>query len=262
MARRSTGSHAGECGARPLLCNADGCYTERFPGIRFASRGATTMKMRLAILAAMAFALAAGPARAEKPLKDYSFIRGVNYGMTADQAILERDLGYAKRLNLNSTRIWLNVGGYERDPQGYITQVRNYIRTGQRLGFSTMPILFNGNNLDPNTLKPEFRTRGDASVKAIVEAIKDEPGLLMWDVMNEPLTNSYYGSATGEEKTKREAEITAFLRYYIPYVKKLDPVNATTVGYEKSLSLPATADLVDVLTFHEYRSEERRVGKE
>jgi hypothetical protein len=210
------------------------------------------MKMRLAILAAMAFALAAGPARAEKPLKDYSFIRGVNYGMTADQAILERDLGYAKRLNLNSTRIWLNVGGYERDPQGYITQVRNYIRTGQRLGFSTMPILFNGNNLDPNTLKPEFRTRGDAYVKAIVEAIKDEPGLLMWDVMNEPLTNSYYGSATGEEKTKREAEITAFLRYYIPYVKKLDPVNATTVGYEKSLSLPATADLVDVLTFHEY----------
>jgi hypothetical protein len=210
------------------------------------------MNTRLATLAAVAFALAVGPARAEKPLKDYSFIRGVNYGMTADQAILERDLGYAKRVNLNSTRIWLSIQGYERDPQGYIGRVRNYIRTGQRLGFSTMPILFNGNNLDPNTLKPEFRTRGDAYVKAIVEAIKDEPGLLMWDVMNEPLTNPYYGAATGEEKTKREAEITAFLRYYIPYVKKVDPVNATTVGYEISRQLPATADLVDVLSFHEY----------
>ena len=33
------------------------------------------MNMRLAILAAMAFALAAGAARAEKTLKDYSFIR-------------------------------------------------------------------------------------------------------------------------------------------------------------------------------------------
>lgn len=210
------------------------------------------MNMRFAILAATALTLAAGAARAEKTLKDYSFVRGVNYGMTADQAILERDLGYAKRINLNSTRIWLNVGGYERDPQGYITRLRNYIRTGQRMGFTTMPILFNGNNLDPNTLKPEFRTRGDAYVKAIVEAIKDEPGLLMWDIMNEPLTNPYYGSVTGEEKTKRGAEVTAFLRYYIPYVKKLDPVNATTVGYEISNQLAATADLVDVLSFHEY----------
>jgi hypothetical protein len=42
------------------------------------------------------------------------------------------------------------------------------------------------------------------------------------------------------------------LRYYITYVKQLDPVNATTVGYEKSISLEPTADLVDVLSFHEY----------
>src|ERR1035441_3370404 len=108
----------------------------RFPGMLFASRGATTMNMRLAILAAMAFALATGPARAEKPLKDYSFIRGVNYGMTADQAILERDLGYAKRLNLNSTRIWLNVGGYERDPQGYITDRKSTRLNSSHLGIS------------------------------------------------------------------------------------------------------------------------------
>ena len=210
------------------------------------------MIKRSAAVIGIALAIACGLARAEKPLKDYSFVRGVNYGMTADQAILERDLGYAKRLNLNSTRIWLNYTGYERDPQAYINRLRNYIRTSQKLGFSTMPILWNGNNLNPATLKPEFRERGDAYVKGIVEAIKDEPGLLMWDIMNEPMTNPYYGAATGEEKTQRGAEITAFLRYYTSYVKKLDPVNATTVGYEISNQLPGTSDLVDVLTFHEY----------
>jgi hypothetical protein len=50
-----------------------------------------------------------------------------------------------------------------------------------------MPILFNGNNLNPETLTKEFRENtGDKYVKAIIDAVKDEEGLLMWDIMNEP----------------------------------------------------------------------------
>ena len=210
------------------------------------------MKTRLAILIGVGLAVALAPARAEKPLNDYSFIRGVNYGMNADQAVLERDLGYGKRLNLNSTRIWLSYQAYERGPQAYIDRLRNYIRTSHRLGYSTMPILWNGNNLNPDILKPEFRPRGDAYVQAIVEAVQDEPGLLMWDIMNEPFTNDYFGSASGDERQQREAEITGFVRYYLSYVKKLDPVNAVTVGYTRSSQLEPTADLVDVLSFHDY----------
>ncbi len=210
------------------------------------------MKARLAAFAGVVLIMTAASARAEKPLKDYSFIRGVNYGMQGDQAILERDLGYAKRLNLNSTRIWLNYQGYEKDPKAYTDRLRNYIRTSQRLGFSTMPILWNGNSLRADILKPEFLPRGEAYVKGIVEAVKDEAGLLMWDIMNEPLWNDYYNKASGEEKKQREAEITGFVRHYLSYVKKLDPVNAITVGHTFSRELEPTADLVDVLSFHDY----------
>jgi hypothetical protein len=77
------------------------------------------MKTRLALLVGIALAIALVPALAEKPLKDYSFIRGVNYGMYGDQAVVERDLGYARRVNLNSTRIWLSYQEYEKDPQGW-----------------------------------------------------------------------------------------------------------------------------------------------
>ena len=115
-----------------------------------------------------------------------------------------------------------------------------------------MPILWNGNSLNPDTLKPEFRPRGDAYVKAIVEAIKDEPGLLMWDVMNEPVTNDYVIKATGDEKKQHIDEITGFVRYYLTYVRKLDPVNALTVGYEASSQLDVAADLEDVISFHDY----------
>jgi hypothetical protein len=210
------------------------------------------MKRNFAVLVGMFFAAAVGVACAEKPLKDYSFVRGVNYGMQGDQKTIERDLGYAKRVNLNSTRIWLSYLAYEKDPKGYIEKVRNYIRTSKQLGFSTMPILFNGNNLNPDTLKPEFRSRGDAYVKAIVEAIKDEPGLLMWDIMNEPMTNDYIGHAPADQKQARQDEITAFVRYYLGSVKKFDSVNALTVGYNYSYQLEGSADLVDVLSFHEY----------
>lgn len=210
------------------------------------------MSTRFMTLLALAFAVITVTARAEKPLKDYSFIRGVNYGMYGDQGTIERDLGYAKRINLNSTRIWLSYKAYEKDPQGYIARLQNYIRTANRLGFSTMPILWNGNNLDPATLKPEFRQEGDAYVKAIVDAVKDEPGLLMWDIMNEPFTNDYYNQAAPEVKPQRETEITAFVRYYLAYVKNLDPANAVTVGYTLSSQLEGSADLVDVLSFHNY----------
>jgi len=210
------------------------------------------MKTRFALLAGIALAVAVAPALAEKPLKDYSFVRGVNYGMMGDQAVLERDLGYAKRVNLNSTRIWLSYQAYQKDPQGFIDRLRNYIRTSNRMGFTTMPILWSGNGLDPSTLKLEFRPRGDAYVKAIVEEIKDEPGLLMWDIMNEPVTNDYVMKATGDEHQTRIDQITEFVRYYLTYVRKLDPVNALTVGYEFSSQLDVAADLEDVISFHDY----------
>jgi len=51
-----------------------------------------------------------------------------------DEATLERDLGYAKRINLNSTRIWLSYAGYERDPHGYIDRLRNYGSIAESVG--------------------------------------------------------------------------------------------------------------------------------
>ena len=210
------------------------------------------MKIRFALQMALGLTMIVGTTCAEKPLKDYSFVRGVNYGMQGDQATLERDLGYARRINLNSTRIWLNYKAYEKDPQAYIARLKNYIRTANRMGFTTIPILFNGNNLDPDTLKPAFHNQGDAYVKAMVDAVKDEPGLLMWDIMNEPLWNDYYNKATGEVKQQHEDEINAFVRYYLELVKKIDPVNAVTVGYVIPSQMTFSADLVDVLSFHNY----------
>jgi hypothetical protein len=219
------------------------------------------MKTHRAVLTGMVCLMMVGSALAEKPLSDYSFVRGVCYpgGWRNDQAIIERDLGYAQRLQLNSTRVWLSYRAYQQNPDAFIKAIQNYVRTAQRLGISTMPVLWNGNGLNPDTLKENVRPEGEAYIKAVVEALKNEKGLLMWDIMNEPLWNDYYNHAAEEEKPKRAAEIGEFVRHYIKYVKQLDPVNAVTVGYAFSKELEQSADLVDVLSFHDYLGTRQRV---
>jgi hypothetical protein len=219
------------------------------------------MKKNMIILAGTIVLMIVESAMATKPLDDYSFIRGVCYsgGCRNDQATLERDLGYAKRLQLNSTRIWINEGAYRRNPEGFIESLRNYIRTSHKLGISTMPILFNGNGLNPSILQPDYRTRGDEYVKAVVEALKDEEGLLMWDIMNEPTCNDYCLKSPEDELAARHEQIKDFLHHYCTYIKELDPVNAITVGHMYPRFLELSADVVDVLSFHDYLETRQRV---
>jgi len=198
-------------------------------------------------------------AMAVKPLDDYSFIRGACYGgWRGDKATIRKELGYARKLQLNSTRIWLSPRGYQRNPEGFIGKLRNYVRIAHSLGISTMPILFNGNSLNPQTLRPESWPQQEAYVKAVVEALKDEPGLLMWDIMNEPSYNDYYRLAPEEELPKREAQIKEFLAHFCKVVKTLDPVNATTIGHTFPKDIELCPD-VDVFSFHDYLSTRRKV---
>ena len=217
------------------------------------------MKMNEMMLAGAIILTAAVRAMADKPLTDYSFIRGACHGTgQGDEATMRRELGYAQKLQLNSTRIWLNQGAYQRDPEGYIGRLRSYIRIAHSMGISVMPILFNGNGLNPQTLPPGAWPPQEAYVKAIVGAVKDEPGLLMWDLMNEPSWNDYHNQASAEEKPKREAEIQAFLAHFSRYVKSIDPINATTIGHTFAKDLEWCTN-VDVFCFHDYSETRERI---
>jgi hypothetical protein len=216
------------------------------------------MKPSRILLTVLAAVMCLTTVNASPLLSDYSHIRGFCHNMgRGDQETLETQFGYAKRLNLNSSRIWLSIAQYERNPEGYINQLVNYVRTAHKFGISVMPIFFNGNGQDPiqpEVLKPGFKERGDKYVQAIIKALKDEPGLLMWDMMNEPVCNDYYLQAPAEEKEKRFNEIYDFVRYYLKKTREWDSSNnPVTVGVMYPQFLDAVADLCDVLCFHDYR---------
>lgn len=206
------------------------------------------------ILGAVLCLVTSGTALGERPLPDYTFIRGVCYdGWAREPEKIHRELGYAKRLNFNSTRIWLDNARLRLDPDEFVTKLRTYVRAAQEMGISTMPILFNGNGLNPQTLKPESWPAQEAYVSRVIAALKDEPGLLMWDVMNEPSFNDYYWYAPEAAKPEREKEIRAYLDHFTKYVRSKDPVNAITVGHTIPENLHWSPD-VDVLSFHDYAS--------
>lgn len=215
--------------------------------------------MNSAFLTWTIFLWATVSATADKPLSDYSFIRGVCHGGgQGDEATIRRELGYAQKLRLNSTRIWLRQSAYHRDTEDFLNRLRNYVRIAHGLGISVMPILFNGNSLNPETLPPESWPRQESYVKAVVDTLKNEPGLLMWDLMNEPSWNDYYRLAPEAEKPRRLAEIQAFLAHFNQYVKSLDPVNATTIGHTFAKDLEWCTN-VDVFSFHDYSETRHRI---
>jgi len=75
----------------------------------------------------------------------------------------------------------------------------------------------------------------------------------MYDIMNEPPCNDLILKAETEEiKQGWYAKIWKFVRHFCQYVKRLDPVNAITVGNWLAVDMESSADLVDVLSYHDY----------
>ena len=150
---------------------------------------------------------------AAKPTIDCSKIRGVCYVPTPNnEEEWRRELGYGKRVNLNAIRFWTSPKQYAISGDEYIQEVVHLVRVADECGYKSMPILFNGNMLNPETIESAAYPQADAFTTALVNALKDEPGLLMFDVMNEPLCSPYIGDAPENEQKERAEKIWTFLR--------------------------------------------------
>jgi hypothetical protein len=190
-----------------------------------------------------------------KPLKDYSFVRGVCHNPPRDKNWdrLETELGYCKRLNINSTRFWMDQEEYEKDPEGYIAYIGKFMRTCWEYGVSSMPIFWNGNFItDFKEPTEEGYAKAAEYAKAVIDAFKNEDFIIMWDVINEPMCNDYLRKCTDEEYEERYAKLRRYVRRLCEIVRSLDPVNCITVGHEQVKHCESSVDLVDVISYHDY----------
>lgn len=186
---------------------------------------------------------------------DYSEIRGVHHGPREGVPIeqLDRELGFARRLRINSVRTWIREEDWHREPEKVEKRILDYARLCAEHGMSIMPIFSSGNQIRSyEPLTDEEWERKREFLSAIIHLLKNEPNLLMWDVYNEPFCNDYLRNCPEGEYESRYGKIEHDLRLQCQMVRELDDDTPITVGHELKEHLDSTADLVDVIAFHDY----------
>ena len=214
-------------------------------------------------------------------LKRYQHLRGFNYVPSTavndiafwrdyDEALVERELTYAQRLGLNSARPFLAYVVYEHDPQSFLARLRHFVRAAHNRGISVMPVVWdscfddtlptNGsteNKWIPNPgvqrLGPDFWPAGEAYCRDLVQTLGQEPGLLMWDIMNEPMVTLWVGEDV-PDRDERKRTIWNFAQHFCGVMKELDGAHPITVGVAYAANLAQVETHVDVLSFHDYRN--------
>ncbi len=209
---------------------------------------------------------------------DFSDMRGANYvpsyarndvqiWMDYDPAVIDRELGYAKRLKLNTVRVFLQYTVYERDPKLFLERFESFLSLCGKHQIRMMPVVFDscfGEFPDllryrdkdwmacpgQNRLGPDDWPKLEQYVRDVVGGHKDDRRIVMWDVMNEPTCTSF-------NKAEDQQLIWTFLNHFLDYVRQQQPLQPLTVGVEHSSLIPKVLTKINVLCFHNYRRDLR-----
>jgi hypothetical protein len=210
-------------------------------------------------------------------VEDYSWIRGANYvpsyarndvqkWMDYDPKAIDRELGLAARLKLNSVRVFLQYAVYEHDPKLFLERYENFLSLCNKHNLRAMVVVFDScfgefpdienyrdkdwmANPGQNMLGPDHWPELEKYVQDVVGTHRNDDRIVMWDVMNEPLCTSYASTEEGREK------IWTFLSHFLDVVKQKDPTHPLTVGYMNSRFIPRLIDKLDVLGWHNYTGD-------
>lgn len=185
--------------------------------------------------------------------QDYSAIRGANY-CAAEGHHLEhwlnynpketaRDLDYAKKININQIRVFLSYAAYATNKEAFRKNLIDLARACQARGIGLMPVVsYKSEMFHESAPYPQSR----AWAKELIDTIGNEPALAFWDVFNEP---DYPLTATN-----LSARI-AYARTMAQIFRELDtrrPRTPITIGFAYEKPMEENADVVDVLSFHDY----------
>ena len=185
--------------------------------------------------------------------KDLSGVRGANYQSAEsmghvehwlhyDPAITERDLEYAKRLQLNQLRVFIPYAAWERDKEGLRRNLLHLVRAAHARGIGIMPTMqYKFEEWKDRVAWPNAR----AFIADLIATVGKEPGLEMWDAENEPECCKL--PPTPGNRLRMEHAV-----YVAKIFHELDPVTPVTIGATFAENMIEMGDAVDVLSWHNY----------
>ena len=189
------------------------------------------MKSRYALIALLVAALALPLAAQRRVPHDLSNVRGFNYQgaetyghvqywLKYNPAVTRRDLDYARRLRLNQIRIFVPYQAWEEDKSALKKNLVDFVRAAHARGMGVMPtIVYKRDEWKDKAAWPNARP----FVADLVSAVGKEPGLVMWDVENEPACCKV--PAPPEKRLHMDHAM-----YMAGVFHELDPVTPVTIG--------------------------------
>jgi hypothetical protein len=204
---------------------------------------------------------------------------------TFDPATIDKELGWAEGLGMNTLRVFLHDLLWQQDPEGFKKRLDHFLRICAKHKIKPMLVLFDS-VWDPNPQlgkqrapKPGVHNSGwlqspgaaalqdaaqyprlEAYVKGVVGAFAKDKRILAWDVWNEPDNMNGNSYVALEPKNKIEL-VEKLLPQAFAWARAARPQQPLTAGVwkgdwsseEKMTSLDKTMiALSDIVSFHSY----------
>ena len=204
---------------------------------------------------------------------------------TFDPPTIDRELGFAEGLGMNTMRVFLHNLLWQQDSQGFLHRLDQFLEIADKHHIRITFVIFDsvwdpypklGKQREP---KPHVHNSGwvqspgadmlqspsrwNKELKPYVEGIighfRDDKRVLMWDLMNEPDNNN--PPYEGNEVSKKEQPSLRLLKEEWAWARHVKPLQPLTSGVwrddwssDEKLSAMARFQLQnsDVLTFHSY----------
>jgi hypothetical protein len=202
-----------------------------------------------------------------------------------DPATIDRELGWARGLGMNTMRVFLHDLAYRQDPEGFLRRVDEFLAIADRHRIRPMLVLFDavwdpfphaGRQRQPipglhnsgwvqgpgvEILRDSLR-HGELEpyVKAVVGRFRDDRRVLAWDLFNEP-DNTNGGSYGAFEPANKGELAMSLLRRTFAWAREMNPTQPLTAGpwkgdwVDPSQTAPITTFMLqnsDIITFHSY----------
>jgi len=206
-------------------------------------------------------------------------------GDTFDPQQIERELGWAEAIGMNTMRVFLHDLVWQQNPKGFEQRMDAFLKIASRHHIKPIFVLFDscwdpfpklGAQREPrpgvhnsgwvqspgakSLADPADRTRLEAYVKSMISMFGKDPRILAWDMWNEPdnMNDGSYGRQDLPDKVKI---VQSLLPSVFLWARSKHPTQPLTSGVwtgdwttDKTLSPMAKIQLdeSDIISFHDY----------
>jgi len=210
---------------------------------------------------------------------------------TFDPETIDRELGWAADIGMNTMRVYLHDLLWQQDSKGFLKRIDKFLSIADRHGIKTMFVLCDscwnphpklGKQPEP---KPHVHNSGwvqsphidilkditkhnslEPYFKGLIARFKDDKRVLAWDLYNEP-GNS--GKADGMTTQEKEAICLILLEKMFTWARQVNPSQPLTTGPWAYEWVGPKATRInqfmlansDVISFHSYHNLNRTIER-